>query len=100
MRRQAGVRLVMPIGSGDTTSRTAVSLLRSKLRRLELAKAGLEGFFHSHVMRLQPHLARMTVGGIKVDLEYKAILHELLEAKLEDQREDYYRAVARATGDL
>jgi hypothetical protein len=51
-------------------------------------------------MRLQPHLARMTVGGIRCDLEYKALLNEMLEAKLgETSLKSFYRAVASATGD-
>lgn len=65
----------------------------------ELQKAGLEEFFFSHVMRLQPHLARMEVGGILCDMGYKAHLNSMLETKLERQREDFHRAVSRATND-
>lgn len=40
----------------------------------ELRSQGLDEFFFSHVMRLQHHLARMTVGGLLVDMEMKAQL--------------------------
>jgi DNA polymerase I-like protein with 3'-5' exonuclease and polymerase domains len=65
----------------------------------ELIKAGLSDFFHNHVMRLQPHLARMNVGGILCDVAYKTHVNSQLEAQLEKQLEDFHRAVIRATGD-
>jgi uracil-DNA glycosylase family 4 len=65
----------------------------------ELTKAGLTDFFHNHVMRLQPHLARMNVGGILCDVAYKTHVNSQLEAQLEKHLEDFHRAVIRATGD-
>lgn len=46
----------------------------------ELRAQQLDGFFFSHVMRLQHHLARMTVGGILVDIGMK----EKLSVELRD----------------
>ena len=40
----------------------------------ELKEQNLDEFFFNHVMRLQPHLVRMTVGGVKIDEERKDIL--------------------------
>jgi len=42
----------------------------------ELRTQGLDQFFFSHVMRLQHHLARMTVGGIMLDTKMKEDLKE------------------------
>jgi hypothetical protein len=74
----------MQIGSGAITSQTAASLWQSRRRRVEELEisASLTDFFNSHVMRLQPHLALMTVGGIKVDTEYKEKLGEVLSAEV------------------
>ena len=44
--------------------------IHAKILR-ELQKAGLDEFFFSHVMRLQPHLSRITVNGVKSDLVLK-----------------------------
>jgi len=37
----------------------------------ELKEQKLDKFFFGHVMRLQHHLVRMTVGGVKIDVELK-----------------------------
>lgn len=52
----------------------------------ELKDQGLYDFFFNHVMRLQPHLVRMTVNGIKADEEYKEKLIEQLDRELEDAK--------------
>lgn len=65
----------------------------------ELVKNKLDDFFFNHVMRLQPHLALMTVGGIKCDTTYKAALADIYERDLSRLLDDFYRAVADATGD-
>jgi len=41
----------------------------------ELKDQGLWDFFMNHVMRLQPHLVRMCVGGLKMDMKMKEELN-------------------------
>lgn len=65
----------------------------------ELERAKLDEFFFSHVMRLQPHLARMEVGGIACDVGYRQHVNSMLELNLEKLGEDFHRAVIRATND-
>lgn len=50
----------------------------------ELRSQGLYDFFFDHVMRLQPVLARMTVGGIRIDREMKDHLFEELSKTVAD----------------
>lgn len=46
----------------------------------ELRRENMEKFFFSHVMKLQPHLAEMTVNGIKLDMSLREkIANELVE---------------------
>lgn len=65
----------------------------------ELEKQKLADFFFDHVMQVQPHLVRMVVGGIKMDLTKRAALNEGLRSDLEDYKQAFYRAVHAATGD-
>ena len=65
----------------------------------ELRSQKLEDFFFSHVMRLQPHLIRMTVGGILVDREWKKKITEELEITLQVLEEEFYVAMERAAQD-
>ena len=53
----------------------------------ELRSQGLEDFFHTHVMRLGPHLVEMTVGGIKTDMELKESLIESVGANVEQYKQ-------------
>lgn len=66
---------------------------------VELEKANLKDFFFNHVMRLQPHLIRMTVNGILVDRARKEQLNAELTKELEQVEQDFYKAVHNATGD-
>lgn len=65
----------------------------------ELENQRLDQFFFSHVMRLQPHLIGMTVGGIKTDISLKKEIAEALAIELAALKEEFYRAVQHATGD-
>lgn len=65
----------------------------------ELKEQHLHKFFVEHVMRVQPHLIRMTVGGIKVDMELKNKLSETLEVALEEKLGAFHAAVREATGE-
>lgn len=64
----------------------------------ELKQQGLDKFFFEHVMRLQPHLIRMTVGGILADIEYKDGLATQLEKDLVGYLNEFHAAVKAATG--
>lgn len=63
----------------------------------ELREQGLERFFFDHVMKLQKHLVRMTVGGVKCDVELKQQTVEELAADLETRRSAFTTACRVAT---
>lgn len=63
----------------------------------ELKQFNQWDFFQDHVMRLQPHLARMTVGGLRVDAEYKSALTEQLTAEVDALREKFNDLARQAT---
>lgn len=65
----------------------------------ELKRDKLEEFFFSHVMRLQPHLVRMTVAGIKMDTRLKEQIRKDLFDDLNTKLMEFHRAVREATGD-
>lgn len=65
----------------------------------ELRNDKLDKFFFEHVMRLQPHLIRMSVGGLLVDSELKAKITADLEVSLERKLARFHDAVQVATGD-
>lgn len=65
----------------------------------ELEAQSLKDFFFDHVMRLQPHLIRMVVGGVKMDLSLKGDIYAALETELTKQLQEFHRAVHEATGD-
>lgn len=65
----------------------------------ELASFKQSDFFFDHVMRLQPHLARMTVGGLKVDAAYKDKLAETLAAEVDELREKFQQQARKAAHD-
>lgn len=66
----------------------------------ELRAQHLDGFFFNHVMRLQPHLVRMTVAGIKIDTELKAKLGEDLRDQINNLSRQYRVAVQEALPDV
>ena len=65
----------------------------------ELQNQRLDEFFFSHVMRLQPHLISMVVGGILVDRSLKQQISEELGAEIVQLKEAFYHAVQVATGE-
>lgn len=64
----------------------------------ELKSQGLHQFFHEHVMKLQSHLVRMVVGGVKVDESLRERINESLYEELEQLKAQFYKAVQQATG--
>lgn len=67
--------------------------------RSELRDQKLDRFFVEHVMRLQPHLIRMTLGGLLIDVSHKDKIKSDLEASLETKLAHFYNTVQLATGD-
>lgn len=70
-----------------------------KRQEAELADQNLSDFFFQHVMRLQHHLARMTVGGIKVDTEMKEALKDELELRVADLLRKFQSLARDAVGE-
>lgn len=64
----------------------------------ELKSQNLDKFFFEHVMRLQPHLVGMTVGGTLVDVEFKKQLAVSLQNKIVEASEEFYEAIYQVTG--
>lgn len=64
----------------------------------ELEKADMLDFYFDHVMRLQPVLARMTVGGVKVDTELKDTIRQQLIEDVNTKLNDFHESVEKATG--
>lgn len=65
----------------------------------ELRQQNLDQFFFQHVMRLQPELVLMTVGGVRADIELKDRLAERLRNDVALKLQEFHRAVQLATGD-
>lgn len=66
---------------------------------VELNQQNLDEFFFNHVMRLQPELIKMTVGGVLSDVELKEKLAADLEVELQHKLEHFHSVVHAATGD-
>lgn len=67
------------------------------LRELEEQK--LDRFFFDHVMRLQPHLVHMTVGGVLLDVSLKGKIAAELTEEVAKLKSKFWDAVHEATGD-
>lgn len=65
----------------------------------ELHKFEQWDFFQNHVMRLQPHLARMTVAGMRVDAPFKQQLQEELNTRVAELREEFNKWARLAAHD-
>lgn len=65
----------------------------------ELRAQGLDKFFFEHVMRLQPHLVRMTVGGVLVDTDLREKLDAEMQEAVSEKLQAFQDAVHEATGD-
>ena len=66
----------------------------------ELRDAQLENFFFDHVMRLQPHLVHMIVGGVRADTVLKDEITTVLQEELDQHLKAFYAAVEDATGNV
>ena len=65
----------------------------------ELHDQGLADFFYSHIMAAQHHLIRMTAGGVKVDMELKANLSDMLSKEIFQLQEQFQQNVFDVVGD-
>lgn len=65
----------------------------------ELKAQGLDRFFFDHVMHLQPHLVRMTAGGMLIDKELKRKITVELTDEVSKLLNQYYDAVHEALSD-
>lgn len=65
----------------------------------ELRNAKLEDFFFNHVMRLQPHLVHMTVGGVLCDVSLKHQIADELREQVAILAEEFQDLVRASTGD-
>ena len=64
----------------------------------ELRTAKLEKFFFDHVMKLQPHLVRATVCGVKLDMSMKEGVRAAVAEEVATRRREFVEAARRATG--
>lgn len=65
----------------------------------ELQNQKLDNFFFNHVMRLQPHLVRMTVNGVLADTELKDKIIDELGKDVEQARDLCIKAARACLGD-
>lgn len=65
----------------------------------ELKQQSMDRFFFEHVMRAQPHLVRMVVGGILVDKERKDALKDEIGGKVQDLLKEFHEAVREVVPD-
>lgn len=65
----------------------------------ELRSQNLDKFFFDHVMRLQPHLINMTVGGVLLDTKLKQEITEAVSADVAELRKKFHELVHEATGE-
>tara|TARA_B100000131_G_scaffold321531_1_gene372506 strand:+ start:2601 stop:5027 length:2427 start_codon:yes stop_codon:yes gene_type:complete len=65
----------------------------------ELASQNMEDFFFNHVMRLTPHLVKMTVNGIKADTYLKDKIVKSIEVDVDKLNKRFNFAVQQCTGD-
>ena len=65
----------------------------------ELIAQKMDKFFFDHVMRLQPHLVRSTVYGVKVDTELKNHLSEVMSEDVATLRSNFEKQAQQLTGE-
>ena len=64
----------------------------------ELVHQQLDAFFYNHVMRLQPELVGMTVGGILCDVELKRTITDTIGRGVDEARRLCQTTAAKAVG--
>jgi DNA polymerase-1 len=69
-----------------------ITLTAQQALEKELVQQKMDKFFYEHVMRLQPHLVRATVLGVKIDMKLKAQLSESMSEDVAKLRNDFEEA--------
>src|SRR5215472_434072 len=77
-----------------------ITMAAAEAMEKELQEQGLHAFFHDHVMKLQPHLVQMTVGGVLCDVERKERIAGDLTAGVDQARAVCQEKARTATGVL
>ena len=70
-----------------------------KAIQAELTKQNMNDFFFGHVMKLQPHLIAMQVGGIKADITLKDKIARELEIELDKKLKQFHAHVQTIVND-
>jgi uracil-DNA glycosylase family 4 len=65
----------------------------------ELKEQEMDTFFFDHVMRLQPHLIAMQVGGIKADISLKDEISKELEKDLHEKLDKFWKHTRKLVKD-
>jgi len=76
-----------------------VTLMSQQRQLKELEHFKMDKFFFDHVMRLQPYLVEMVVGGVKVDMNLKSKIAEDMQEDLAKKLTEFHARVHEATGD-
>jgi DNA polymerase I-like protein with 3'-5' exonuclease and polymerase domains len=66
---------------------------------IELKQQGMDKFFFDHVMAIQPHLVKMCVLGIDMDMGLKEYITVQLQQDVRDLVSKFHQTVAEATGE-
>lgn len=65
----------------------------------ELKSQGLDKFFYEHVMRAQPHLLQMVVGGVLVDTLVRDNLKDTIGKRVQELLKEFHEAVHEVIAD-
>ncbi len=76
-----------------------ITLAVQRAEQNELVQQGMADFFFNHVMRLQPHLTRMTVHGVRVDTSLKQRLRVQMTDEVKRLLDVFHKRVRIATHD-
>lgn len=76
-----------------------ITLACQQAMQAELEAQGMADFFFNHVMRLQPHLIRMTVGGIKLDEALKEQVRVEVEKEVASLKSKFQELAREAAGE-
>lgn len=76
-----------------------ITFAAHELMLKELQNQKLDEFFFNHVMRLQPHLIRMVVGGVKMDTPLKDKIAKEMREEVARLRQDFVDKAQLAAGD-
>ena len=76
-----------------------LTLAASQRMEEELKAQGLDEFFYSHIMRLQTHLVRMTVGGVLMDTSLKDHVASSVRAEVEVLKRKFQKQCQKLLND-